>query len=376
MKPIYSVSTIILLLFFTGAIQAQTVGTLFQNVGIDDDMILDAEGNLYGSNFDGSRVYKVTPDGNSSIYASGFQSPNGLEFDSDGNLYVVSHFNNSIYKVFPNGEKEVFANYTRPSGLIKEFDSDTLIVTSYTTRSLAKIAPDGTLIPFVTSDSLLGPVGFAYDHNNQLYIANFDGRQIYKLSDSAELTFLTQLPGSQLGFICYRDSMLYATILSSHRIYEIDLEGNYTLLVGNGSGNLDGDISIARFNGPNGIIPSRGGDSLLISDFNSKSIRYIDFTNVVGVKELTNKTIDAFSVSPNPATDFAWVSFTLSESTYLSLDLVDISGRQIVSLFKNKSYSVGTHQFEFSLNQLAVGTYFLRLTPENGLVSGRKLVVR
>lgn len=363
-------------LFFNLMLQAQTVGTLAQNAGIDDDMIYDQEGNLYGSNFAGSSVYKITPDGEVSVYATGFQNPNGLEFDNDGNLYVVDYGGNKVYKVLPNGDKTVFANYTNPSGIIKEFDSDTLIVTSYTTRSLAKIAPDGTFVPFVTDNSLLGPVGFAYDHNNQLYIANFDGRQIQKLSDSGELTPLTQLPGSQLGFICYRDSFLYGTILGSHRIYQIDLEGNFTLLAGNGAGNTDGDISVARFNAPNGIITSPGGDSLIISDFNTKSVRYIDFSNVVGVRELANEYISAFSLSPNPAKEVTQATFTITESTNLSLDLIDISGKSTITLFKNQAYPAGTHRFEIDLNQVVPGTYFLRLTPENGLVSGRKLVIR
>lgn len=376
MKLCYIVSTIIVLLFFALPSQTQTVGTFVQNAGIDDDMILDAEGNLYGSRFAGSNVYKITPEGDVSVYVSGFQNPNGLEFDTAGNLYVVDHGGNKVYKVLPNGEKSVFADYTKPSGIIKEFDSDTMIVTSYTTRSLAKLSLDGTLTPFVTDNSLLGPVGFAYDHNNQLYIANFDGRQIIKLSDSGELTPLTQLPGSQLGFICYRDSFLYATILGSHRIYEIDLEGNFNLLVGNGAGNTDGDVSVARFNAPNGIITSRGGDSLFISDFNTKSVRYIDFSNVVGVKELANESISAFSVSPNPAHDFAQATFTLTESTTINLELVDISGKMISPLLKNAAYLAGAHQFELDLSRLAAGTYFLRLTPENGLVAGRKLIVR
>lgn len=372
----YYLATTLMVLLLNSSLTAQIVGTIAQNVNIDDALIYDDAGNLYGSNFEGSTVYKMTPDGTVSPFVSGFDSPNGLAFDSAGNLYVVAHFDSQIFKVLPNGEKSVFAEYTRPSGIIKELDSDTMIVTSYTNNSLAKIAPDGTVHPFVSNNALNGPVGLAYDHHNQLYVANFDDKIIHKVMDNGELEHLVQLPGTWLGFIAYRDSFIYATILNSNRIYRVDLEGNFTLFAGNGGGHMDGDLSVARFSRPNGITLSPGGDSLVISDFQSKSIRYIDFSNVVGTQNLSNGTIADFSVSPNPAQDFTRVVFSLETTTRLTLDLVDVNGKTLKLLLQNEVFSEGQHDVPVNISNLPKGHYFLRLTPENGLVAGRKLIIR
>ena len=89
-------------LFLTGA-RAQTVVTLTTSASsIDDDIILDAEGNLYGSNYNGSAIFKRSPTGEESTFTGGLNTPNGLAFAADGNLIAVDNQGNRIYRVFPS----------------------------------------------------------------------------------------------------------------------------------------------------------------------------------------------------------------------------------------------------------------------------------
>ena len=82
--------------------------TLFaQGIAGAADMAFDAAGNLYvGSNngqVNGSQITKFTPQGDSSVYASGLNNLNGLVVDKNGNLYVSS--SETVIEIPPGGGK-------------------------------------------------------------------------------------------------------------------------------------------------------------------------------------------------------------------------------------------------------------------------------
>src|SRR5215467_14755413 len=54
-------------------------------------------------------IYKFTPLGVVSTFASGLDGPEGLAFDKAGNLYVTS-FLGHIYKFTPGGARSTFAS--------------------------------------------------------------------------------------------------------------------------------------------------------------------------------------------------------------------------------------------------------------------------
>src|SRR5437773_1465996 len=71
----------------------------------------DIAGNLYVADFGDGNIYKFTPKGLRSTFASGLNGPSDLAFDKSGNLFVADlsvNSNNSItsgtiYKFTPNG---------------------------------------------------------------------------------------------------------------------------------------------------------------------------------------------------------------------------------------------------------------------------------
>ena len=86
-------------------------------------------------------VFKLTPAGTKSIFASGLNRPIGLAFDSSGNLFVADQFSNAIFKFTPDGIKSTFASgLSGPVGLA--FDSaGNLFETDYNSGSILNSPP-------------------------------------------------------------------------------------------------------------------------------------------------------------------------------------------------------------------------------------------
>ena len=364
-------------LFLTGA-RAQTVVTLTTSASsIDDDIILDAEGNLYGSNYNGSAIFKRSPTGEESTFTGGLNTPNGLAFAADGNLIAVDNQGNRIYRVFPDGTKEIFiAPIQGPSGILREYDSDTLIVTSYTTDKIWKIAPDSSVTEYLTHPEFNGPVGLCYDDEKNLYVANFNDRKIFKVTPDGEISLFAHPPlGQYIGFIAYANGYLYATAMNAHKIYRIDPDGNYSVWLGSTAGTADGDASSARFNQPNGIRASFTGDTLYVSDFGSKRVRMITDLNGTVATQNAERPDWQVTVAPNPARTHTRIAFVLPRAEQLRLEVIDEQGHPIGLLVPERHYSAGRHEYNWNTEGVAAGIYLLKLRSADGEIWTEKVIL-
>jgi sugar lactone lactonase YvrE len=152
-------------------------------------LIFDLTGDLFvSSRFDGN-VYRISPSGRSEIFIEGMGIATGMAFDHDGNLYVGDR-SGSIFKISP--EKEIFVFATlEPSisayHLTFGFD-DYLYVTGPTTSSfdsVYRISPSGQVEKFFTG--MGRPQGMAFDIEGHLYVvASYRGRRgIFRFREPA-----------------------------------------------------------------------------------------------------------------------------------------------------------------------------------------------
>lgn len=140
------------------------ISTFASTVG-PDSLAFDSIGNLYTANLKtditGDTVTKIDTAGNTSIFSSGINTPNGLAFDGAGNLFVSNLQGNSITKI------------------------DSL----------------GNAVTWASSVTLLdGPAALAFDSEGYLYVANFEGGNITKISsDGLTLSNFATIGNTPIG---------------------------------------------------------------------------------------------------------------------------------------------------------------------------------
>jgi sugar lactone lactonase YvrE len=240
-KAIYTAFTVLILAMSTFKVHGAS-GDLFASV------------NGTGGN-GGGFIYRYTPNGAPSIFASGLSRPRGLAFDSVGDLFVATTFcdarcHSTILKITPSGAQNVFA--TIPSSFFAEgvaidesdnvfvmaielnnfrsiifkFDSSgsprvfgvvqgegfgltfdsagNLFAADHTTGAIYEFAPDGKRRTFVDKSAFpgfSGPVGLTIDDSDNLFASTtgtfpplaLENAILEFTPSGAETTFVTGL---------------------------------------------------------------------------------------------------------------------------------------------------------------------------------------
>ncbi|MAE86477.1 MAG: sialate O-acetylesterase [Flammeovirgaceae bacterium] len=104
-----------------------------------------------------------------------------------------------------------------------------------------------------------------------------------------------------------------------------------------------------------------------------KMLEVMDYTSTI-LSELPANVdgIQLHSTYPNPAKDVTNVSFTLNRPMEISLNVQDLSGRQ-VRIITSKSYDLGSHTIQIDLSGLESGVYFYSMITDQSIIT-RKLI--
>ncbi len=79
------------------------------------------------------------------------------------------------------------------------------------------------------------------------------------------------------------------------------------------------------------------------------------------------------NVFPNPAPEFVEVEFTLDKRRNLTMELMDVSGKSVLLLMRERA-KAGLNKFTFSIANLQPGVYFLNIHENGGVVATKKIV--
>jgi sugar lactone lactonase YvrE len=249
-------------------------------------LAFDRAGNLFMADPDSHSIFKFTPDGKKSTFASGLISTSGvytLAFDAAGDLFVPDEDSRSIFKFTPDGKKSTFVTGITPLGIA--FDrSGNLFVSQG--GSILKFTPDGKKSTFATGS--YSP-GMAFDDKGNLFVADLE-HSIFKFTpDGTRSTFANDL--STVGGSGFEtNSMVFDR---SGNLFESDERGQRIIKF-----SPDGTES-AFASGVRGDLAFDGAGNLFVADHVSRSI--LKFTPD-GTR--SSFTVDVSSVSPDKKWEF------------------------------------------------------------------------
>lgn len=258
------------------------VRTVAQVAGGSGGLVADLHGNLYSADFGailgdrktaGKRLYRIRPDGSTTLFAEGFEGASGNAIDSSGYLYQSSIRGNRISKVSPDGRVSHFASegIQAPVGIVID-SAGTLWVANCGSQSVQKVTSDGLSTRFVESPLLVCPNGITLDDEHNLYVANFDNGDVVRITPTGEVRVLATLPGANNGHLIHVDGALFVVARSAHRIYEVSLSGETTLFAGSGQiGGNDGPRLDASFCFPNDIAISADRKNFYVNEVADES---------------------------------------------------------------------------------------------------------
>jgi hypothetical protein len=120
-------------------------------------------------------------------------------------------------------------------------------------------------------------------------------------------------------------------------------------------------------------ISNTTGELPLLGPIDISSLKWVNVTNV-GLDEQASSPI-GISVFPNPATDNVQINFSLTGGRSVSIDLFDLTGRQVHSMNVSTAAS-GLHTSTLDVSELPSGMYLLRIMDNKGRVGTTRFNVQ
>ncbi|WP_159439344.1 SMP-30/gluconolactonase/LRE family protein [Tenacibaculum agarivorans] len=265
------------------------VETLVMDFTGNDAVSVDQDGNVFVSEYgrfettggSGTKIFKVTPEGNVSEAVTNLTGPLGNAIDKDGNIYVNdanNTLNGKIVKINQKGEKSTIATIDGwPSGLTLDQENN-IYVSNFSKPTVHKVSPNGQATLYASDSRLAGGVGIDFDTNGNLVVGNFSTADILSITPNGEVALIANIPnivnqGFGIGYITVIEDNVYATGIAVNKIFKVSLKtGEITVLVGTGEAQtIDGDFSEAAFRTPNGITSDKRNKILYVSELGNSA---------------------------------------------------------------------------------------------------------
>ena len=187
---------------------------------------LDPEGCLYAT-LSGRRgekvahsIFKIEPSGSVQPFVADLMNPTGIAFNSLGEMLVSSRHDGSIYKISSNGEKSVYAKGMGIATGIA-FDRDNNLYVGDRTGTIFKIDRKREIFVFATLEPSVSAYHLAFDDEQSLYVtgpttSSYD--HIYKIASNGNVsTYFTGLGRPQGMAFDAEGNLFVATSLGGRR---------------------------------------------------------------------------------------------------------------------------------------------------------------
>lgn len=122
---------------------------------------------------------------------------------------------------------------------------------------------------------------------------------------------------------------------------------------------------------------SYSNDYIFFSSYGS-SVWKRYFNDLININKIDSRIPKSFSLSqnyPNPFNPITKISFQLPVTSFSSLKIYDILGKEIVTLV-NEKLSPGTYRVDWNASEYPSGVYFYRLKTEKFTDTKRMLLIK
>lgn len=336
-----------------------------------------------------------------SMTAQTYQAAESVAFDIENSVWLVAN-GNSIIKDDGQGNLSFFGTGTASHGM--EIMGTTLFAISSNTIKGYDIDTEMEVMSLsIPGVSFLN--GMASDGVDQLWVTDFGDNTIYHIDVSAisnpVATQIVSNTGATPNGILFDDTrLLFVTWGNNASIKAVDLTTHVVtdVVANTGVGNIDGIIKtnfteyIITSWSPGRVIAydSDFSSSYVISDAvsNPADLGFNDFDRIgvpvgndlvfmevnweASVDEFNLDTIN-FIISENPISPEAFISFNLLNNAEIGIELFDLQGKFVKTVFIKKQ-SLGFNKVPLDSKNLPSGTYILKITV-NGASASKKLLV-
>lgn len=231
---------------------------------------VDRLGIVYLSNFR-DEVWKIEPDGTTTLLASGLYGASGNAIDRQGRLLQASFYGDVIYRIERTGAVETFVDegLQGPVGITSGGDG-TFYVVNCRGNYVAHISAQGEASVFSEGPFFACPNGIVRAPDGMLYVANFSNSHIVAIDTMGSASILATIdPGGEAegnAHLALAQGDLFVTRIKDNYLYRVGRDGSVARYGGTGRAeNTDGPVAKAAIARPNGIAANGAGTMLYLN---------------------------------------------------------------------------------------------------------------
>lgn len=171
-------------------VDGQPVPLTNGKIGIPVDIAFDPSGDLFVSDLETQRVWRVPAAGGEPKEVAQLAAPRGLFVDAGGRLWAVAASGDApLVRIGADGAIEPVVRervFEFPHDVVVGEDGTAYVSDNYA-RAIWKVAADGTASKWITGEPLKGPVGLAI-RGGRLLIADPQAKMIWEAGEDGKLT--------------------------------------------------------------------------------------------------------------------------------------------------------------------------------------------